>query len=228
MKRTGFIFLAVVVFVALGFSQLYAQGDMTLEGLAANVKTITARIGNLEVEDGKQEARFARLARRVSALETEMRRLRPPLSPTRRPTATPTRRPTPRPTATALPGLSVQEYGEYVANTVELLTAAMWGVNASFNNPRYNDSSWRELLDIYLATFKEEYDEARQSVPPASLRAAHNVFVRSTKHCSQAAYLIENGLDTRDGVNFEKAALEIKECTRLMTKATQMIGVFIE
>ena len=100
-SRHRFIGIGSIVFLlfVFGASQLQAQGEITLEGLASRVSALTRRVTSLST--GKVDRKeFQRLQLRVATAEAKLETLQPRSTntPTRlRPTATQTR---PRPTAT--------------------------------------------------------------------------------------------------------------------------------
>ena len=100
-SRHRLIGIGSIVFLlfVFGASQLQAQGDITLEGLASRVSALTRRVTSLST--GKVDRKeFQRLQLRVATTEAKLETLQPRSTntPTRlRPTATQTR---PRPTAT--------------------------------------------------------------------------------------------------------------------------------
>ncbi len=105
-RRTKYSVGIVLVALALILPNiLQAQGTLTLDGLATQVKALTARLNDAEREDRRLGAKIAALENRIAQLEpTSTPTPRP--TPTRRPpTATPrpTRRPTPKPTAMPSP-----------------------------------------------------------------------------------------------------------------------------
>ena len=100
-SRHKFIGIGSIVFLlfVFGASQLQAQGEITLEGLASRVTALTRRVTSLST--GKVDRKeFQRLQLKVATAEAKLETLQPRSTntPTRlRPTATQTR---PRPTAT--------------------------------------------------------------------------------------------------------------------------------
>ena len=100
-SRHKFIGIGSIVFLlfVFGASQLQAQGEITLEGLASRVSALTRRVTSLST--GKVDRKeFQRLQLKVATAEAKLETLQPRSTntPTRlRPTATQTR---PRPTAT--------------------------------------------------------------------------------------------------------------------------------
>ncbi len=107
-RKTVGIGVGVVVLVVLGFSQMYAQSGLTLEGLSNRITTLNQRISTLSnTKASKNE--MAALENRVATLEAKLgdtdviataTRRRPTLTPIPHlPTSTPTRlRPTSTPT----------------------------------------------------------------------------------------------------------------------------------
>lgn len=103
--------IAVVVLFVFGFSQLYAQSELTLGGLSSRIDTLNRRVSTL-FNTKADNRELAALENRVATLEAKLGDTTPVATATRRrPTSTPTRRPpTPtrvRPTATPTP---VQPY----------------------------------------------------------------------------------------------------------------------
>jgi len=87
MKRQIIVVIAALALVAPG--ALMAQGDLTLEDLATQVKDLTSKVVELFTTQDD-------LAQRLAAVETA-------IAPTVTPTATPTMTPTPTHTATVVP-----------------------------------------------------------------------------------------------------------------------------
>ncbi len=231
MKRNlKLLFGMAIIFAILTPQFLFAQDGISLESLSERIDTLF---------QGQNDSN-----KRISALET---RQAPTPTKTRRPTRTPTStRQRPPPTATRnveatatararyratqvaranakKSGISESEYEEKLTEMTELATAAMIGINASFNRPQLNNQNWHDLLNIYLETLTDFYDSAKGIKPPASLQSAHNVFVQGAKHCANASALITDGLKKRDGDLFAEAANEIDECTRLVGMAVNMM-----
>ena len=112
-RRIVGVGIAVVVLFVFGFSQLYAQSGLTLEGLSSRITTLSRRVSALSTTKASNRELVA-LESRVATLEAKLGDSTPVATATRRrATATPTRRPptpTPtriRPTATSTP---VQPY----------------------------------------------------------------------------------------------------------------------
>ncbi|MDE0068776.1 MAG: SH3 domain-containing protein [Caldilineaceae bacterium] len=110
-RRIVGVGIAVVVLFVFGFSQLYAQSGLTLEGLSNRINTLSRRVSSLSNTRASNQELVA-LENRVATLEAKLGDTTPVAVATRRrPTSTPTRRPpTPtrvRPTATSTP---VQPY----------------------------------------------------------------------------------------------------------------------
>jgi len=101
--------IAVVVLSVFGFSQIYAQSGLTLEGLSRRITTLNQRVSTLSNTKASKSEVIV-LANRVATLEAKSGDTAVVATPTRRrPTSTPTPRPptsTPtrvRPTATLTP-----------------------------------------------------------------------------------------------------------------------------
>ena len=108
-RRIVGVGIAVVVLFVFGFSQLYAQSGLTLEGLSSRITTLGRRVSALSNTKASNRE-LAALENRVATLEAKLGDSTPVATATRRSaTATPTRRPpTPtltriRPTATSTP-----------------------------------------------------------------------------------------------------------------------------
>ena len=115
-RKTVGVGIAVVVLFVFGFSQMYAQSGLTLEGLSRRIAILNQRVSTLS-NTKVSNHELAPLENRVATLEAKLgitpvattTRRRPTLTPTTRPpTSTPTRRPTStptkvRPTATSTP-----------------------------------------------------------------------------------------------------------------------------
>ena len=97
-RKVVWVGVAVVVLFAFGFSQLYAQSGLTLEGLSNRITTLSRRISTLSNTKASNQKLIA-LENRVATLEARMGdttpvataiRMRSTLTPTPGPTATST------------------------------------------------------------------------------------------------------------------------------------------
>ena len=86
MKRAPTLLLIVTILVLLGIAQVQAQGEITLEGLAASIEALMKRDNNFE--------------ERIIALENQLDIVTPTSTVTNTPTNTPTPTHTPTPTYT--------------------------------------------------------------------------------------------------------------------------------
>ena len=86
MKRAPNLLLIVTILVLLGIAQVQAQGEITLEGLAASIEALVKRDNNFE--------------ERIIALENQLEIVTPTSTVTNTPTNTPTPTHTPTPTYT--------------------------------------------------------------------------------------------------------------------------------
>ena len=86
MKRAPTLLLIITILVLLGIAQVQAQGEITLEGLAASIEALVKRDNNFE--------------ERIVALENQLDIVTPTSTVTNTPTNTPTPTHTPTPTYT--------------------------------------------------------------------------------------------------------------------------------
>ena len=86
MKRAPTLLLIITILVLLGIAQVQAQGEITLEGLAASIEALVNRDNNFE--------------ERIVALENQLDIVTPTSTVTNTPTNTPTPTHTPTPTYT--------------------------------------------------------------------------------------------------------------------------------
>ena len=152
-RKTVGVGIAVAVLFVFGFSQLYAQSGLTIEGLSSRITTLSRRVSALSNTKASNRE-LAALESRVATLEAKLGDTTPVATATRRnPTATPTRRPpTPtrvRPTATSTP---VQPYIRITRNmnvrlgpdtTYAVLGYATIGQEYAITGRNVDGSWWR-------------------------------------------------------------------------------------
>ena len=104
MKRAPNLLLIVTILVLLGIAQVQAQGEITLEGLAASIEALVNRDNNFEERIVALEKQLEIVTVTSTVTSTSTTTPTPTLTPT--PTHTPTITPTPSPTFTPTPTLT--------------------------------------------------------------------------------------------------------------------------